>query len=496
MEKITLEMINKIIEEIGGIQNIEKNGNCMTRLRLSLRDYSLVNHSKIKQIKGVIGIIESDNQIQIILGPGKAQAAKDLVDKVLNNPDLIKHTDPNQPSLNEIAKQQKSQYKAKQTSWLQSFLAKFATIFTPLIPGFIAAGLLLGIATLLEQALINPGHITSHLMLNLVTYLKIFSKGLFLFLGILVGYNSTQAFGGSGVNGAIIASLFLLIYQSLGENQSGIPTDIFSAYAKFFSGMPDFFSHAIDPRGNIIGILIAAIVTAKVEVFIRKFIHPNLDMLLTSTLTLLVMGMITYIIIMPIGVYLFEGMSFLFQHLNSNPIGAAILAGLFLISVMFGVHQGFVPVYITLVDTQGFNSLFPILAMAGAGQVGAALALYSKAKKGSLLRQQISGAIIPGFLGIGEPLIYGVTLPRVKPFITACIGGAAGGFLIGLIAMLGLPMGLNSVFGPSGLIAIPFMTSDIGILPAILIYITGLLVAYGVGFFATYIWGSKNIDLN
>lgn len=157
-------------------------------------------------------------------------------------------------------------------------------------------------------------------------------------------------------------------------------------------------------------------------------------MILTSTLTLLIVGAVTYVAIMPIGSWLFSGMSWLFMHLNSNPFGTAILAGLFLIAVMFGVHQGFIPVYLALVDAQGFNSLFPILAMAGGGQVGAAIALYVKAKKDSLLRNQIRGAIIPGFLGIAEPLIYGVTLPRVKPFITACLGGAAGGFFIGLVA--------------------------------------------------------------
>ena len=101
-----------------------------------------------------------------------------------------------------------------------------------------------------------------------------------------------------------------------------------------------------------------------------------------------------------------------------------------------------------------------------AGQVGAALALYSRAGKDSLLRTQVKGTIIPGILGVGEPLIYGVTLPRVKPFITACCGGALGGFLVGLISWLGLPVGLNTVFGPSGIVALPLMTSAQGSSPA------------------------------
>lgn len=91
-------------------------------------------------------------------------------------------------------------------------------------------------------------------------------------------------------------------------------------------------------------------------------------MLLTSLITLLITATLAYLIIMPLGGWLFEGMSWLFMHLNSNPLGCAVLAGLFLIAVVFGVHQGFIPVYLALMDSQGFNSLFPILSMAGAGQ--------------------------------------------------------------------------------------------------------------------------------
>ena len=152
--------------------------------------------------------------------------------------------------------------------------------------------------------------------------------------------------------------------------------------------------------------------------------------------------------------------------------------------------------YVALVEAQGFNSLFPILAMAGAGQVGAALALYVKAKKGSVTRSQIGGALFPGFLGIGEPLIYGVTLPRVKPFVTACLGGRRIIKKVGTVAWMGLPVGLNTVFGPSGLIAIPLMTSAQGVLPAMAVYVGGVLVAYLCGFIFTYLFGSKNVDLD
>lgn len=366
---------------------------------------------------------------------------------------------------------------------MQKFLAKFATIFTPLIPGFIAVGLLLGFATLAEQVFVLENAHPNASLVALIGYMKVFSKGMFTFLSILIGYNAQKAFGGSGVNGAIIASLFVLGYNP--EATSGV-----------YAGISTFFGHSIDPRGNIIGVLIAAILGAWVERQVRRVMPANLDMILTSAVTLLIMGAVTFTVIMPIGGWLFTGMSWLFLHLNGNPFGSAVLAGLFLLAVMFGVHQGFVPVYFALVDAQGFNSLFPILAMAGAGQVGAALALFWRAKRDSLLRTQIKGAIIPGFLGIGEPLIYGVTLPRMKPFVTACLGGACGGFFVGLIAWLGLPVGLNTVFGPSGLVALPLMTSGSGIYAGMAVYAGGLAVSYLCGFVLTWLFGSKNVDLS
>ncbi|MBY7782866.1 PTS N-acetylmuramic acid transporter subunit IIBC [Vibrio fluvialis] len=485
MAKISQTMISQILAAVGGSGNVNKCGNCMTRLRLTLANNGVADQATLKQIPGVMGVVESDEQFQIILGPGKAQQAADLMNQLIEsiisgNAQPIEANDSQ--DLSSVAAAQKKQMKSKQTSAVQRFLSKFATIFTPLIPGFIAAGLLLGFATLLEQIYVVD-QTPSQFMLDLIAYMKVFGKGLFAFLSILIGYNAQQAFGGSGVNGAILASLFVLGYNP--DATSGI-----------YSGMSEFFGYTIDPRGNIIGVLLAAIIGAQVERKVREYMPDDLDMILTSVVTLLIMGVVTYVVIMPIGGELFKGMSWLFMNLNDNPLGAAVLAGLFLISVVFGIHQGFVPVYFALMEAQGFNSLFPILAMAGAGQVGASLALYFKANKDAVLRTQVKGAIIPGILGIGEPLIYGVTLPRVKPFVTACVGGTAGGFFIGLVSYLGLPVGLNTVFGPSGIVAIPLMTSNSGIFAGMAVFVTGLLISYVVGFIATYFVGSKNVDLS
>ncbi|EKO3989527.1 PTS N-acetylmuramic acid transporter subunits IIBC, partial [Vibrio fluvialis] len=334
MAKISQTMISQILAAVGGSGNVNKCGNCMTRLRLTLANNGVADQATLKQIPGVMGVVESDEQFQIILGPGKAQQAADLMNQLIEsiisgNAQPIEANDSQ--DLSSVAAAQKKQIKSKQTSAVQRFLSKFATIFTPLIPGFIAAGLLLGFATLLEQIYVVD-QTPSQFMLDLIAYMKVFGKGLFAFLSILIGYNAQQAFGGSGVNGAILASLFVLGYNP--DATSGI-----------YSGMSEFFGYTIDPRGNIIGVLLAAIIGAQVERKVREYMPDDLDMILTSVVTLLIMGVVTYVVIMPIGGELFKGMSWLFMNLNDNPLGAAVLAGLFLISVVFGIHQGFVPVY-------------------------------------------------------------------------------------------------------------------------------------------------------
>ena len=222
-KEISSELLNTILTRVGGPGNIASCGNCMTRLRLGVHDSSLVDPD-IKTLEGVKGVILTSDQVQVVFGPGKAHRAAKAMSELLGEA-------PVQDAA-EIAAQNKRQLKARQTSGVQQFLAKVATIFTPLIPGFIAAGLLLGIATLIATVM----HVTADAQGTLpdaLNFMKVFSKGLFTFLVILVGYNAAQAFGGTGVNGAIIAALFLLGYN---------PT----ATTGYYAGFHDFFGLPID----------------------------------------------------------------------------------------------------------------------------------------------------------------------------------------------------------------------------------------------------------
>lgn len=133
-----------------------------------------------------------------------------------------------------------------------------------------------------------------------------------------------------------------------------------------------------------------------------------------------------------------------------------------------------------MINQSGATYLLPIAAMAGAGQVGAALALWVRCKRNTTLRNTLKGALPVGFLGIGEPLIYGVTLPLGRPFLTACIGGGIGGAVTGGIGHIGA-----KAIGPSGVSLLPLISDNM-----YLGYIAGLLAAYAGGFVCTYLFGT------
>ena len=155
---------------------------------------------------------------------------------------------------------------------------------------------------------------------------------------------------------------------------------------------------------------------------------------------------------------------------------------------MLGLHQALIPIHATLIEQVGYTNLLPILAMAGAGQVGAAIAIYLKLRNNTGMRTIIKGALPVGIMGVGEPLIYGVSLPLGRPFITACIGGAFGGAWVGAFNQFGDPMGATAI-GPSGWALIPLVTGPGGQLYSIFVYLSGLGIGYVAGFLVTWFFG-------
>lgn len=215
-----------------------------------------------------------------------------------------------------------------------------------------------------------------------------------------------------------------------------------------------------------------------------------MDALVTPTLTVLASGLVTIFGLMFLAgeVATAIGSFATWMLAGGGAFAGLVLGGLFLPLVMLGLHQALIPIHTTLIEQTGHTALLPILAMAGAGQVGAALAVYCRLPHNRSLRTTIKSALPAGFLGVGEPLIYGVSLPLGRPFVTACVGGAAGGAFVGLFNQLGVAFGATAI-GPSGWALFPLLDGPSGLGTNLAIYAGGLLTGYLVGFAATYFFG-------
>ena len=460
-----LELAQKIVELIGGKDNILKVANCMTRLRVTLKDESKVNSEELKKTVGILGIVQDGSYIQIVLGPGKAKKVADICIEELKLPkDTLVAGDWKENKATIKGTQKENKFKKA--------INVIANIFIPLIPAIIAAGIFNGLASLITT-LQGQGTLPAEGFWQVTQLMFSLIGGAFLgYFAIYTGINSAKQFGATEALGGMIGAI------SIGSNIVAI-SQTFGLYDEAVL----LNSILTTGKGGIIGVIMGVYILAKIEKAIRKRMPDVLELILTPLLSLLITAILFVFIIMPLAGFISDGLVALLSIIinSSNPvvsvISGYILAALFLPMVLLGLHHGLIPIYAVQLEAMGGVSLFPVLAMAGAGQVGAAIAIYLIARrvKNERLKQVIVGALPAGFLGVGEPLIYGVTLPMFKPFITAGIGAGFGGAYVMLTHVLA------NAWGPSGLVAIAIMQPN-----SMLNYFIGLCISYIAGFIITY----------
>ncbi|MEV0092369.1 PTS transporter subunit EIIC [Streptomyces sp. NPDC050738] len=454
-----------ILPLVGGASNVSSIAHCMTRLRLGLVDRTLVDDDALKALPDVMGVVE-DETYQIVLGPGKVARVTPEFEALVAEGKAAAPQPPAPESAHtadELAAQGaaiKAAQKAKNATPFKLFLRKIANIFVPLIPALIGCGIIAGINGLLVNAGWLPG---------ITPALASIASGFMALIAVFVGYNTAKEFGGTAILGGAAAAVI-----------------VFPGVANVTA-----FGEKLSPgQGGVLGALGAAILAVYVEKWCRRWVPESLDVLLTPTITVLVTGLVTLFGLMyvagEISTAIGTSATWLLAHGGAG--AGFILGGLFLPVVMLGLHQALIPIHTTLIEQQGYTVLLPILAMAGAGQVGSAIAVYLRLPRNLSIRKTIKSALPAGFLGVGEPLIYGVSLPLGRPFITACIGGAFGGGFVGLFNQLGDTVGSTAI-GPSGWALFPLLQGNHGLGTTIAIYAGGLLVGYIAGFVATYYFG-------
>ncbi len=454
------ELSEKLLELLGGKENIISNICCMTRLRVEVKDKSKVNVEEIKKIDDVLGVFDKDT-IQIVLGPGKVTKVLDAFSKLTG---IVPGT------TNEDKNTSDSSNKGNPVWNVQK---KISNAFIALMPGTVAAGFIVGLTNVINVA-------TGNAFANVWWYQAIRSMGwaISAYLPILVGYNVAKEFGGSPVLGAI-AGMMCIYNANMPLLSSDTPILLPLTNATYAPS-----------AGGLIATMLTAAFFSFLEKNIRKRMPNILDTFLSPLLVLVIGAFSLTLIIQPISASLTSGiysfLSFLYDKLGI--LGGYILSAEHLALVSVGLHQALTPIHSMLNDpngvTKGINYLLPILMMAGGGQVGAGIALYIKSKN-KKLRKLLLDSIPVAALGIGEPLMYSVTLPLFRPFITASLGAGFGGALAALFHIGAISQGVSGLFGL--LIVVPGQQ---------LSFLICMLVAYCAGFILTWFFGIDEQRIN
>ena len=358
---------------------------------------------------------------------------------------------------------------------IRNALRVIGDIFLPLLPGIISAGLCGAAAALISQTV--PDYAENNIWAFVYQILSLINTAMMSFLTAWAGYRAAERFGGTPILGGMLGMITSLdginrIASIMGLYNSAIPLD----------------SVLCSGKGGVLAVIAGALLIAFVEKSIRSVMPASIDVVFTPLLTMLLCVIPYIIFIMPLFGYASGGIVWLFSRacLSDNVFIRAVsgyfAAAAFLPLVAAGMHHGLVALYSVQLQELGFVTLYPALAMAGAGQVGAAFALWKKAKKvgNENLCSVIAGALPAGLLGVGEPLIYGVTLPLGKPFLTAGLGAGFGGAFIMATQVA------STTWGPSGLLGAFVMTAGPGgSVPSVLLYLAALVISYFGGYLIT-----------
>jgi len=500
------ELAKRILDFCGGAKNIINAANCMTRLRLVVSNEHIVKIDEIKKLMGVLSVLSEGTSIQVVLGPGKARKVAEEFNNLLN----IALTAEQEI---ELAKEQaeKAQEKPitgnkfvrifkyigrffKNIKWRKGF-KHIGNIFSPLVPGFIMFGVLFSISCIIQMIgghgdpKVDP---TTFAGATKAFYYIFYctSKGFIAYLSILVGVNAAKEFKVTPVVGAAIGGL--AIFEPIIEIAKCIPG--WSWVIGAGTANPITKGIIMAGNGGVLAVILAVFLIGFLERWIKKWMPDVLDNIFTPILTILVGAVGFLFIIMPVMGFVMSGLTQGISLLTDPNMNIAVklivgflLGGLFLPTVMLGLHRGFDSIYVEFMNKQPFTGvpIYPVFAMADAAQAGAGIALWLKGKKYNHKRveQNALAGIVPQILGVSEPLVYGVTLPLVKPFITVGIGAGIGGAFI-------MAMGINSTaYAASGLMAIPMMTWVNGVFnpgKGIGCYVAGWAISVISAFIATW----------
>ncbi|MEC2312255.1 sucrose-specific PTS transporter subunit IIBC [Bacillus velezensis] len=450
------ETAKQLIKHIGGESNIISATHCATRLRLVIQDEQKISQAGIEEIEGVKGAFSSSGQYQIIFGTGLVNKVYDAFSKEadLGREDRETHQDAAKKKLNPAAR----------------FAKTLSNIFVPIIPAIVASGLLMGLLGMMKAF-----HWVSE-QSSLFKLLDMFSSAAFIFLPVFIGFSAAKEFGGNAYLGAVLGGI--MIHPAL-LNPWGL-ADASPDFMQLFG----FDIALLGYQGTVIPVLLAVYIMSKVEKGTRKIVPHAFDLLVTPFVTVIVTGFITFIAIGPLGRAIGSGItvSLTYVYDHAGIVAGLLFGGLYPLIVLTGVHHSFHAIEAGLIADLGRNYILPIWSMANVAQGAAGLAVFFLTKKAKMKEIALPAAF-SAFLGVTEPVIFGVNLRYRKPFIAGMIGGALGGAYVVVTGVAANAYGLTGI----PMIAI---TAPLG-LGNLINYLIGIGIASVSAFIAAYIMGAK-----
>ena len=441
------QLATDIIENVGGVANINSLIHCITRLRFYLKDESKANDDVIANMKGVIDVAKAGGQYQVVIGP----AVTDVYDAV------IKQIGPELSNDSETAKAVAETAAAANkptTAWgkvkygFSSLIGVITGSMIPVIGLLAASGILKGILALLT---------TFHVVATTdSTYVIISAMGdsVFYFLPIFVGFTAGKKLGADPVIMGIIGGV--LTYPTLITMASGKTLSTFMGMAinGSFFGLP---VHMASYTYSIFPMIAGAWLASKLEPWLKRVIPTVLRMIFVPLFEVVIISGAIILFLGPIITVLSTGLANAIVAIYdlSPAISGLIIGGFYQVLVIFGLHWAVIPIVANDIATTGHSYLNAIVSATMVAQGGAVLAIALKSKLANI--QELAWpATISAFAGVTEPAMYGINLKYGRAFVTASIGAAVGGFLTGLMRVnmwgfTGSLIGFTSFVNPKGL---------------------------------------------
>ena len=447
------EIAKKVIEALGGRENVNSVAHCATRLRVMVKDEAKINKDAIENLEKVQGAFFNSGQYQIIFGTGTVNKMYDEVVAL---------------GLPTSSKEDMKAEAAKQGNWFQRAIRTFGDVFVPIIPVIVATGLFMGVRGLLTAlGMTLPEDVT--------TYTQILTDTAFIILPGLVVWSTFRVFGANPAVGIVLG--MMLVSDSL-PNAWAVASGGEVTAMQFFGFIP-----VVGLQGSVLPAFIIGVVGAKFEKAVRKVVPDVLDLLVTPFVTLLVMSILGLFIIGPV-FHVVENYILLGTKALLNlpfGLGGFLIGGVHQLIVVSGVHHIFNLLEVQLLAADHANPFNAIITAAMTAQGAATVAVGVKTKNPKLKTLAFPAAL-SAFLGITEPAIFGVNLRFRKPFFLSLIAGAVGG---GLASILGLAGTGN------GITVIPGTMLYIGN-GQLLQYLLMVAVSFALGFALTYMFGYED----